>query len=404
MLESKIRQDFPILTQQVNGMPLVYLDNAATSQKPGVVIEALSTYYKEYNSNVHRALHALSERATSEYEGARAKISRFIGADSPQNIIFTRNASESLNLVSHSWGNSHLKPGDEILTTPVEHHSNLIPWQQLADRSGAVLRMIPLTPEGYWDLSDADLLFTDCTKLVAVTQVSNVLGIEYPVKEIVRLAKKVGAKVVVDGAQSVPHQPVNVIEIGCDFLAFSGHKMCGPTGTGVLYASEEALGEMEPFLFGGEMIDEVTLYDATWKKPPHKFEAGTPDIGGVIALGRAVDYLSEIGLENICRHDEQLAALCIERLTSEIPEITIYSPKKTRGIVSFNLPKVHPHDLAQVLNHHGVAIRAGQHCAQPLHHWLKVGASARASFYLYNTPEEVDLFIRAIKLAKEFFT
>ncbi len=403
MNAEKIRQDFPILQQQVHGKRLVYLDNAATSQKPLAVIEAMRAYYAEYNANVHRAIHALGEKATEAYEEARKKVARFIGAESEKEIVFTKNASEAINLVAYSWLN-RLAPGDEVLITPMEHHSNLVPWQQLARRTGARLRYFNLTSDGRLDLSNVDELINPKTQIVAFTHVSNVLGTVNPVREIVERAHAHGAIVLVDGAQSVPHMPVDVQSLGCDFLAFSGHKMCGPTGIGVLYGKAELLHEMDPFLYGGEMISKVSLEESTWNSIPHKFEAGTPNIAGAIGLGAAIDYLESIGMEAIQAHEQELTRYCVERLRAELPGVTIYGPEDERtGLVCFNLANVHPHDLAQVLDQEGVAIRAGHHCAQPLMKWLGVSSTARASFYIYNTPEDVDVFIAALKKSEEFF-
>lgn len=399
-----IRQDFPVLRRQVHGKRLVYLDNAATSQKPYSVIRALTEYYENYNANVHRAIHALGEEATAAYEGARQKIAEFIGAESPRSIVFTRGASEALNMVAYAWGQAHVGEGDEIVITQMEHHSNLIPWQQLARRTRATLRYVSLTEDGRLDLSNLDEFINERTRIVAVTHVSNVLGTVNPVKQIAAKAHAVGAICVVDGAQSAPHMPIDVREIGCDFFAFSGHKMCGPTGVGVLYGKLELLEEMDPFLFGGEMIDSVTLEEATWKAAPHRFEAGTPNIAGVIGLGAAVDYLKSLGMENVARHEAALTKYCVERMRAEVPDVVLYGPEEaSSGIVCFNLPGVHPHDLAQVLDHAGVAIRAGHHCAQPLMHWLGVPATARASLYLYNNEEDVEIFVSALIKAKEFF-
>lgn len=399
-----IRQDFPVLHQQVHGKPLVYLDNAATAQKPTAVIRAISHYYEANNANVHRAIHALGERATAAYEGAREKVAQFVGAASSRSVVFTKNASEALNLVAYAWGMESLASGDEILITPMEHHSNLIPWQQLARRTGARLRFFPLTADGRLDLGELDQLITERTRIVTLTHASNVLGTINPVAEITRTAHAKGAVVVVDGAQSVPHMRVDVQALDCDFFAFSGHKMCGPTGIGVLYGKESLLQRMQPFLFGGEMIDSVTLEEATWKALPYKFEAGTPNIAGAVGLGAAVDYLTAVGMTDIKRHEQRLVQYCVERMREQIPDVKIYGPEGERaGLVCFNLPGVHPHDLAQVLDQEGIAIRAGHHCAQPLMRILDVAATARASFYLYNTEAEVDIFVSALQKAKEFF-
>lgn len=404
MNPSLLRADFPILHQQVYGKPLIYLDNAATSQKPKAVIDAIAEYYDHDNANVHRGLHSLAERATVAYEGTRDKVAKFIGAPAPETIIFTKNASESINMVAYAWGAFHVQEGDEILITPMEHHSNLIPWQQLALRTRARLRYFDLTPDGRLDMSNIDTLINSKTRMVAVTHLSNVLGTLNPVAEIANKAHAVGAMILVDGAQSVPHLPVDVQELDCDFMAFSAHKMCGPTGVGVLYGKPEVLSEMDPFLFGGEMISKVTLEEATWKDAPHRFEAGTPNIAGVIGLGAAVDYLSEVGMANVWAHELELSKYCISRMRAELPEVVIYGPEGDRaGLVCFNIPGVHPHDLAQLLDREGVAIRAGHHCAQPLMRWLDTPATARASMYLYNTEDDVDAFVSALIKAKEFF-
>jgi cysteine desulfurase / selenocysteine lyase len=400
---SDIRQHFPILDQQVNGKDLVYLDSAATSQKPLAVIDALSTYYKEYNSNVHRGVHTLGTRATDGYEGAREKVRRFIGAKSIQEIIFTRGATTALNIVAQSYGLSNVKEGDEIVITYMEHHANVIPWQQVAKITGATLKYIPLQEDGTIDLKDVEETVTSNTKIVSVMQVSNVLGTINPIKEITKIAHKHGAVMVVDGAQSTPHMKVDVRDLDCDFFAFSGHKMCGPTGIGVLYGKKEHLEKMEPVEFGGEMIDFVGLQESTWKELPWKFEAGTPIIAGAIGLGAAIDFLEEIGLEDIEAHEHKLAEYAYEQL-SQVDGMTIYGPKQRAGLVTFNIDDVHPHDVATVLDAEGIAVRAGHHCAQPLMKWLKVSATARASFYLYNTEEEVDKLVAGIKKTKEYFS
>ncbi|RIV28780.1 cysteine desulfurase [Alicyclobacillaceae bacterium I2511] len=400
-----LRKDFPILQQTINGHPLVYLDSAATSQKPIQVLEVLERYYREDNANVHRGVHTLGSRATEAYELAREKVARFIHAPSPEQVIFTRGTTESLNMIAYGYARPRFKPGDEIVLTPSEHHSNLIPWQQVAKVTGATLKYIPLQPDGSIRLEDAEQLITSATKLVAVAQVSNVMATIHPIKELARLAHRVGAVLVVDGAQSVPHMPTDVQDLDCDFLAFSGHKMCGPTGIGVLYGKASLLAAMEPVYFGGEMIEVVELYDATWKESPWKFEGGTPIIAGAIGLGAAVDYLESIGLEEIRKHDEQLAQYTVSRLL-EVEELTVYGPGlgvERGGLVTFNLGDIHPHDVSTVLDAEGVAIRAGHHCAQPLMKWLGVGSTARASFYLYNTEADVDVLIHALQSAKEFF-
>ncbi|MBP3039384.1 cysteine desulfurase [Bacillaceae bacterium Marseille-Q3522] len=402
---AEIRQQFPILSQEVNGHPLVYLDSAATSQKPLPVIEALNRYYREYNSNVHRGVHTLGTRATDAYEGAREKVRRFIHAKSAEEIIFTRGSTTSLNTVAASYGRANLKKGDEIVITYMEHHSNIIPWQQVAKFTGAVLKYIPLQEDGTISLADVRSIITDQTKIVSVTNVSNVLGVINPVKEIAKIAHEHGAVMVVDGAQSTPHFKVDVEDIDCDFYAFSGHKMCGPTGIGVLYGKKHLLEKMEPVEFGGEMIDIVELYDSTWKELPWKFEGGTPVIADAIGLGAAIDFLEEIGMEQIAEHEQQLTAYALEKMAA-VEGLEIYGPKdaaERAGVVTFNLADIHPHDVATVLDAEGIAIRAGHHCAQPLMRWLKVSATARASFYLYNTEADIDRLVDGLLKTKEYF-
>ncbi|AGT33330.1 cysteine desulfurase [Geobacillus genomosp. 3] len=400
---NEIRALFPILHQNVNGHPLVYFDSAATSQKPLPVIEALDRYYREYNSNVHRGVHTLGTKATDAYEGAREKVRRFLNAKSAQEIIFTRGTTTALNLVASSYGRANVKEGDEIVITYMEHHSNLIPWQQLAKQTGAALKYIPLQEDGTLDLNDVEAAITPAAKIVAIAHVSNVLGTINPVREIARLAHDRGAVVVVDAAQSAPHMKIDVQELDCDFLAFSGHKMGGPTGIGVLYGKKKWLEQMEPIEFGGEMIDFVELYDSTWKELPWKFEGGTPIIAGAIGLGAAIDFLEQVGLDAIAAHEHELAQYALERL-ADMDGVTVYGPKERAGLVTFNIDGVHPHDVATVLDAEGIAIRAGHHCAQPLMKWLNVTATARASFYLYNTKEEIDRFIAALQKAEEYFS
>lgn len=399
-----IRQDFPVLHQEVNGRPLVYLDSAASSQKPRAVIEALDEYYRRYNANVHRGIHSLSEQASQAYEEARRKVGRFIKARSPKEVIFTRNTTESINLVAYSWGWANIGPGDEVLLTEMEHHSNLIPWQILAREKDATLRFIRVTDDGFLDLSCLDDLLTERTRLVSVVHMSNALGTINPVTEIGRRAHAVGAKILVDGAQSVPHLPVDVQALDCDFLAFSGHKMCGPTGIGVLYGKRELLEAMPPFLGGGDMIKEVFLESATWNELPWKFEAGTPAIAQAIGLGYAVDYLNSMGMEAIHRHEQEIVRYALEAL-SQVDGLTLYGPpaEMRGGVTTFNIPGVHPHDVSTILDSEGVAIRAGHHCAQPLMRRYNVAATARASFYLYNVPEEVDVLIGALEKARVIF-
>ncbi|WP_226669402.1 cysteine desulfurase [Metabacillus litoralis] len=399
-----IRKHFPILDQQVNGRDLVYLDSAATSQKPIAVIDALSTYYREYNSNVHRGVHTLGTKATDGYEGAREKVRKFIGAKSIQEIIFTRGATTALNIVAQSYGLTNVKQGDEIVITYMEHHANVIPWQQVAKITGATLKYIPLQEDGTIDLKDVEETVTSNTKIVSVMQVSNVLGTINPIKEIAKIAHNHGAIMVVDGAQSTPHMKIDVKDLDCDFFAFSGHKMGGPTGIGALYGKKQLLEKMEPVEFGGEMIDFVGLQESTWKELPWKFEAGTPIIAGAIGLGAAIDFLEQVGLENIEAHEQKLAQYAMDKM-SQVEGLTIYGPKDHRaGLVTFNIEDVHPHDVATVLDADGIAVRAGHHCAQPLMKWLKVSATARASFYLYNTEEEIDKLVAGIIKTKEYFS
>jgi len=400
-----LREDFPILKQNINGHPLVYLDSAATSQKPNAVIDALSRYYHEDNSNVHRGVHTLGSRATEAYELAREKVAVFINAPSPEQIIFTRGTTESLNMVAYGYARIRLVAGDEIVLTPAEHHSNLIPWQQVARVTGATLKYIPMQADGTVSLEDVRQTITPATKLVAMAHVSNVLGTIHPIRQIADMAHAVGALMVVDGAQSVPHMPVDVEELDCDFLAFSGHKMCGPTGIGVLYGKRKWLDEMEPTYFGGEMIDIVELHQSTWKDAPWKFEGGTPIIAGAIGLGAAIDYLSEVGMDAIRDHDKTLTTYALEQMRS-VEGIEIYGPLDAAhrgGLVTFNLPGIHPHDVSTVLDAEGIAIRAGHHCAQPLMRMLNVSSTARASFYLYNTEADVDALVQALASTKEFF-
>ncbi|KGX92822.1 cysteine desulfurase [Pontibacillus halophilus JSM 076056 = DSM 19796] len=397
-----VRDQFPILHQEVNGHPLVYLDSAATSQKPNAVIEAIEEYYREYNSNVHRGVHTLGTKATDGYEGAREKVRRFINAESTQEVIFTRGTTTSINTVAYSYARENLQEGDEIVITYMEHHSNIIPWQQAAKATGATLKYIPLQPDGTLAIEDVEATITENTKVVAVMHVSNVLGTVNPIKEIADIAHQNGAVMLVDGAQSAPHMKIDVQDLDCDFFVFSGHKMGAPTGIGVLYGKKHLLEQMEPVEFGGEMIDFVGLYESTWKELPWKFEGGTPIIAGAIGLGAAIDFLTEIGLDEIEAHEKELAQYAMDRL-STIEGVTVYGPKERAGLVTFNLDDVHPHDVATVLDAEGIAVRAGHHCAQPLMKWLEVSATARASFYLYNTKEDVDRFVDGLVNTKEFF-
>ena len=397
-----IREQFPILDQEVNGHPLVYLDSSATSQKPISVIEAVDEYYRLHNSNVHRGVHTLGSRATDLYEGAREKVRRVINAESRAEIIFNRGTTTGLNLVAHSYGLDNVTADDEIVITPMEHHSNIIPWQQVAKRTGATLKYIPLQEDGTISLDDVKKTVTNKTKIVAVAHVSNVLGTINPVKEIAKIAHDHGAIIVVDGAQSAPHMQIDVQELDCDFYAFSGHKMCAPTGIGVLYGKRDLLEKMEPIEFGGEMIDFVEKYDSTWKELPWKFEGGTPIIAGAIGLGAAIDFLTEVGFDNITKHEEKLATYALERLR-EVDGLTVYGPEKRAALVTFNLGDIHPHDVSTVLDSEGIAIRAGHHCAQVLMKWLNVSATARASMYLYNTEEDIDRLVEGLLKTKEYF-
>ncbi|WP_048828000.1 cysteine desulfurase [Bacillus sp. B-jedd] len=406
MNSAEIRQLFPILNQEVNGKPLVYLDSGATSQKPVQVIEALDKYYREYNSNVHRGVHTLGTKATDAFEGAREKARKFINAKSTQEIIYMRGTTTALNTVAHSYGTANLREGDEIVITPMEHHSNIIPWQQAAKRTGATLKYMPLQEDGTISLEDARKTITENTKIVSIVHISNVLGVVNPVKEITQIAHENGAIMVVDGAQSAPHMKVDVQDLDCDFFAFSGHKMCGPTGIGVLYGKKHLLENMEPIEFGGEMIDFVHDFDSTWKELPWKFEAGTPIIGGAIGLGAAIDFLQEVGMDNIEAHDRRLGAYALDKM-SKIEGMSIYGPRNPEqrtGIVTFNIADVHPHDVATVLDAEGIAVRAGHHCAQVLMRWLKASATARASMYLYNTEEDIDRLVEGLVKTKEYFS
>ena len=407
-LANQARKDFPILHQKVNGKPLVYLDNAATSQKPLFVLDAIKKYYQEYNSNVHRGAHHLSAKATDAYEGARDKVSKFINAASRQEVVFTRNATEAINLVAYSWGLNNLEPGDEIILSVMEHHSNIIPWQLIAQKTGAVLKYVELTPEETFDLEQFKKLLCDKTKLVSIVHVSNTLGCINPVKEICQLAHQQQAKVLIDACQSVPHMPVDVQEIDCDWLVASGHKMCGPTGIGFLYGKLENLEAMPPFMGGGEMIADVFLDHSTYAELPAKFEAGTPAIAEAIALGAAIDYLSEIGMNKIYAYESELTGYLFKQL-QKVPGLKIYGPlpdEKGYGraaLASFTTVEVHPNDLSTLLDNEGVAIRSGHHCTQPLHRILDAPGTARASLSFYNTREEIDIFIKALKETLDFF-
>ena len=402
---SGLRQDFPILDQEVHGKPLIYFDNAATSQKPRKVVDALVHYYEHDNANVHRGIHELSHRSTEGFEGGRKRAAAFINAPKTCEIIFTRGTTEGINLVANAWGTQNLKEGDVILLTEMEHHSNIVPWQLAAKRTGAKLRYIPVTgDEGLLDLAQIDQLLTPEVKLFAFTHISNTLGTINPVKELCAKARALGVTTLVDAAQSIGHLPIDVQDIGCDFLAFSGHKMCGPTGIGVLYGREELLLKMEPYQGGGDMISNVDFFESRWNELPHKFEAGTPDISGPIALHAAMDYLDGLGRDRIFAHDQELAAYAFERL-QEISSIRVFGPSSGRsGVVSFVLPDVHAHDVVTLADHRGLALRGGHHCNQPLMRKLKVPSTARASFYFYNTQTEVDRMIEILREINQFFS
>ena len=401
---AKLRADFPILDQTVHGKPLIYFDNAATSQKPRAVIQALVHYYEHDNANVHRGIHELSTRSTTAFEAARARAAKFINARSADEIIWTRGTTEGINLVANTWGTKHLKPGDVILLTEAEHHSNIVPWQLLAQRTGAKVAYIPVTgDEGTLDLSKLDTLFSSQVKLLSLVHISNSMGVVNPVAELCARARELGIITLVDGAQSAGHMPVDVQAIGCDFFAFSGHKICGPTGIGALYGRTEILEKLPPYQGGGEMILTVG-YDKTEFKPaPHRFEAGTPDISGPIALHAAMDYLDAIGRDNIWKHDQELANYAYDQLAA-LKNIRLFGPKSGRaGLVSFLLKDVHAHDVVTLADQGGVALRGGHHCTQPLMHKLGVESTARASFYFYNTKAEVDCFVDVVKEIQKFF-
>jgi len=402
---NEIRKQFPVLNQEVNGHPLVYLDSAATSQKPIQVLETVKRYYEFDNSNVHRGVHTLGNRATDSYEGAREKIRKFINAKSTKEIIYTRGTTTSLNTVAAAYGRMNIKEGDEIVISYMEHHSNLIPWQQLAKEKGAVLKYFELEQDGTITLDTVRKTITDKTKIVAITMASNVLGTINPIKEIAEIAHAAGAVIVVDAAQAAPHMKIDVQDLDCDFLGFSGHKMCGPTGIGVLYGKQALLEDMEPIEFGGEMIDFVDLHESTWKELPWKFEGGTPNIAGAIGLGAAIDFLTEIGMDKIAEHEHSLVEYALSEM-EKVEGVSIYGPRdpqKRCGLITFNIDGVHPHDLATVLDMNGIAVRAGHHCAQPLMKWLQCTATARASFYMYNTKEDIDRLVEGLRIAKEYF-
>jgi len=400
-----VLEDFPILNIEVHpGIRLTYLDSAATSQKPLQVIEAMNTYYQSTNANIHRGVHALAEKATAQYEDARKKVADFIGSEKVEEVIFTRNTTESINLVTNAWGRADLKNGDLVVLTEMEHHSNLVPWQMLAAEKSLRLEFIEVTPEGELNMDSYKKLLDQNPRVVAFTQMSNVLGTVNPAREMIRMAKQVGAVTLMDAAQSVPHLPVNVAEIDADFVAFSGHKMLGPTGIGVLWGKLEMLSAMPPFLGGGDMIKKVYLRTFTANDLPHKFEAGTPAIAEAIGLGAAVDYLNLIGMETIARHEQEITVYAIDQLT-KIPGLTILGPQadKKGAVLAFTLEGVHPHDVAQILDSAGIAVRAGHHCAMPLHDKYNIPASTRASFYLYNTRKDVDVLVRGIETVKKYF-
>ena len=402
-----IRKDFPILDREINGSRLVYLDNAATTQKPRQVIESLVNYYENSNSNVHRGVHSLSMEATDLFEEAREKVSSFINSETSQSLIWTRNASESLNLIVHSWASVNLNPGDEIVLTPMEHHSNLVPWQEIARKNDAKIVFIPMNENGELDLENIDEIINQNTKIVSAVHMSNALGTINPVEKLTKIAHSVGAKMVVDGAQSVPHMPTDVQEIDCDFLVFSGHKMLGPTGIGCLYVKMDVLETMEPFLTGGEMVLQVTYDNASWADLPMKFEAGTPNIADAIGLGAAVDYLIEIGMASIHEYEQDLTLYALQKFKLVEEEgITLYGPKeasKRGGILSFTTGEVHPHDLGTLLDQRGIAVRTGHHCAMPLVKSLGVAATARASFYIYNTFDEIDFLVEGLLDSLRYF-
>lgn len=404
---SKIRQDFPILKRKVNGnKTLIYLDNAATTQKPISVMNAIYNYYMNYNSNIHRAVHQLAEEATFEYEKTREKVAKFINAHSADEIIFTRNATEAINLVSYSWGRTNVNKDDRVVITEIEHHSNIVPWQILTQEKGAKLDYIGIDNNGYLNMEDCKkYLQRDKVKLLSISHMSNVLGTIVPINEIIEMAHQNGILVMVDGAQSVPHMPVDVQDMDCDFMVFSAHKMLGPTGVGVLYAKKEILNEMQPFVGGGDMIKEVHKHKTIYNDLPYKFEGGTPNIAGVIGFGAAVDYLKRIGMHNVREHEIEITSYAIKAI-ADIKGIILYGPSDANhrgGVVAFNIGDIHPHDLATIMNDHGIAIRSGHHCAQVLMERLDIAAASRTSFYIYNTKEEVDIFINALGEARRIF-
>lgn len=402
----EIRNDFPIFKKKINGKDLVYLDNASTTQKPYSVINSITDFYSNYNSNIHRAVYQLAEEATNLYEQTRKKIASFINANQPEEIIFTRNTTESINLIAHSWARTNLKKDDVILITEIEHHSNIVPWQIICQERETKLEYVGIDENGFLDLEHMiELISSRRVKLVSLSHMSNVLGTIVPIEKIIRVAHEYGVPVIVDGAQSVPHMPINVKNMDCDFLVFSAHKMLGPTGVGVFYAKKEYLDNMKPFMCGGDMIKEVFKFNTNYNEVPYKFEAGTPNIADVVGFNAAIEYLEKIGMENIRKHEIYLTDYALESLAS-FEYITIYGPKDTKyrgGVISFNIADIHPHDLATIMNDHGIAIRSGHHCAQVLMERLDVPATSRASFYIYNTKEEIDKFVNAIKEAGRIF-
>lgn len=403
---NQIRKDFPILLRRINGKPLVYFDNAATTQKPSSVITSISEYYTTYNANIHRAVYQIAEEATNAFETTRDKVSSFINAHSREEIIFTRNTTESINLVAYSWGRKNVGRGDTIILSELEHHSNIVPWQILCQERGAQIKYLTIDQDGNLDLSELEsCMSNNNVKLISLSHMSNAIGNIIPIKYIVKIAHSFGIPIFVDGAQSVPHLKTDVTDIDCDFLAFSGHKMLGPTGVGVLYAKKKILEEMNPFIGGGDMIKEVHKYETSYNDLPHKFEGGTPNIADVIGFGKALDYLNKIGIENIRRHEIELTKYALEEM-SNLKNIQLYGspdPYQRGGIISFNIGDIHPHDLATILNEEAIAIRSGHHCAQVLMEKLEVPATSRASFYIYNTIEEINIFINALHKAMRLF-
>lgn len=400
-----IKTDFPILNQKINGQQMIYFDNAATSQKPQFVIDSLVDYYQNDNANVHRGIYELSERATNAYEQARDKVQNFIHAKKREEVLFTRGTTESLNWLASTYGAENIKQGDEIIISYMEHHSNIVPWQQLAQRVGANLKYINLKADGTLDLADAEEKMSDKTKIVSVTHASNVLGVVNPIKELAQMAHQHGAIMIADGAQSAPHMVIDVQDMNVDFFAFSGHKMLGPTGIGVLYGKYDVLNKMNPAQFGGEMIELVDLHEATFQPLPWRFEAGTPNIAGAIGLGAAVDYLTNIGMTEIEAYEQSLVSYALPKI-KKIPGVTVYGPQDSEhhsGVIAFNLDSVHAHDLATALDQEGIEVRAGHHCTQPLMRYLGIAATVRVSLYIYNTREEIDHFIDIIGKIKEYF-